>query len=250
MVIVAARGSDQNREQGEYLGPQQYAPGTSPSNGFEGRNLSGLFHLVEKRHPAAMESVYVLALDDTVYPATMELPALAQEGEELSPVRFVQRLGEILRQYPLPELVYSTAAGFIDSVRKGQENAPRAVDDYEASTGCTPSYITAGYSQGAIVTTSLEPHLEATGRLQGAMYLGNPLESVPSFVLPQQAEAPHRLNYCLHGDFTCDLNAESARAALSNRAALHASYFQGEPSADDAQVADELAGWIKEAKAY
>lgn len=51
-VVLAARGSDQNEEYGEYFGPQQYSPHAAPSNGYEGANLSALFHLVENAIPA------------------------------------------------------------------------------------------------------------------------------------------------------------------------------------------------------
>src|SRR5699024_6051635 len=73
-VILAARGSDQNEEYGEFFGPQLYSEHAEPSNGYEGPNFTAMFHQLEQRHPGTMDSVYVLALDDEAYPAAMGLP--------------------------------------------------------------------------------------------------------------------------------------------------------------------------------
>ncbi|MCZ9296044.1 cutinase family protein [Corynebacterium yonathiae] len=248
-VVLAARGSDQNEEYGEYFGPQQYSPHAAPSNGYEGANLSALFHLVEKRHPGTMDRVHVLALDPQAYPASMNLPPLAQEGEQLNPLQLIRRLGGVVMEYPLHELAYSVTVGFVHSLRTGMANAPRVVEKYERETGCQPRYITAGYSQGAIVATSAERYLAQRGKLAGAVYLGNPLSRphgmagwLPQHLLLQPAALPdsRRLNYCLDGDFVCDLNLASAHDALATKAARHASYFV-EPSLGDAAFADSLA---------
>ena len=115
-VVLAARGSDQNEEYGEYFGPQQYSPHAAPSNGYEGANLSALFHLVEKRHPGTMDKVHVLALDPQAYPASMNLPPLAQEGEQLNPLQLIRRLGGVVMEHPLHELAYSVTVGFVHSL--------------------------------------------------------------------------------------------------------------------------------------
>src|SRR5699024_11784155 len=83
-VVLAARGSDQNEEYGEYFGPQRYSGHSELSNGYEGPNFTALFHQVEQRHPGTMDSVYVLALDDEAHPASMDLPPLAGEGGGLA----------------------------------------------------------------------------------------------------------------------------------------------------------------------
>src|SRR5699024_5363946 len=85
-VVLAARGSDQNEEYGEYFGPQRYSEHSELSNGYEGPNFTALFHQVEQRHPGTMDSVYVLALDVDAYPASMDLPPLAEESENLGPI--------------------------------------------------------------------------------------------------------------------------------------------------------------------
>jgi len=131
-----ARGSDQNEQQGEYLGPQKHSEHSGISNGFEVPNFIALFHQVEQRHPGTMDSVHVLGLDDEAYPAVMELPPLAQEGEELDLVQVIGRAVEIVQQYPVGEMRRSVTIGFIDSARAGMSNAPKVVRDYGATTGC------------------------------------------------------------------------------------------------------------------
>src|SRR5699024_12017432 len=82
-VVLAARGSDQNEENGEYFGPQRYSENAEPSNGYEGPNFTALFHQVEQRHPGTMDSVYVLALDEDAYPANMALPTFVEGDDKI-----------------------------------------------------------------------------------------------------------------------------------------------------------------------
>lgn len=241
MVVLAARGSDQNEEYGEYFGPQRYSANAELSNGYEGPNFTALFHSVEQRHPGTMDSVYVLALDDEAYPANMDLPPLAEEGENISAVEMVQRAVGITKQYPIGELLHSVAFGLVDSLRAGVTNAPKVVEEYEADTGCKPRYVVAGFSQGALITTSVEKYLADTGRLHGAVTIGNPLHKylwmMERAVLPEDK----RVDYCLDGDFVCDFSLEAANDALSTKAEKHASYFLNELSEQDIRVIDEVA---------
>ena len=149
-VVLAARGSDQNQDYGEHFGPQVYSEDAEPSNGYEGPNFTALFHQVEQSHPGTMDSVYVLALDEKAYPANMDLPPLAEKGENIGPTEIVQRAVGIAQQDPIHEMIHSVTFGFIDSVRSGMSNAPKVVEDYEATTGCSPRYVVAGFSQGAL----------------------------------------------------------------------------------------------------
>lgn len=241
-TVLVARGSDQNEEQGEYVGPQRYSARAPESTGFEGRNFAALFHQVEQRHPGAMDGVYVLALDPEAYPAAMNLPPLAQEGEELSPRDVVRRIMEILQQSPIGDLAYSVTLGVVDSLRTGVRNAPKVVEDYEATTGCRPRWVAAGYSQGALVTTSVESYLADTGRLHAVLTFGNPLHQVP-WAQNRAGLPEHRVvDYCLDGDFVCDFSVEAANRALATKAKRHASYFLGEPTEQDVQVIDAVAG--------
>lgn len=247
-VVLAARGSDQNEYYGEYYGPQLYSEHTEPSNGFEGPNFTALFHQVEQRHPGTMDSVYVLALDEEVYPASMGLPPLAEEGENIGPIEMVHRAVGIAQQYPIHEMLHSVASGFVNSVRSGMSNAPKVVANYEAITECRPRYVVAGYSQGALVTTSVEKHLANTGRLEGAVTIGNPLHKYPW--VRERASLPDgkRVDYCLAGDFVCDFSLEAARDALSTKAERHASYFLNEPTAQDIRVIDAVAEILRTSK--
>lgn len=279
VVVVAARGSDQNPEEGEYLGGQRYADSAPwESNGWEGRNWISFFHFVQAHSQASgqsvMDDVFVLGLDESAYPATMQLPPLAEEGEELDAFQMSSRVGEIVRTHRIDKLVRSVTIGALDSIQEGRANAPGVVADYEARTGCAPQYVIAGYSQGAIVGTSLERHLAATGRLAGVMYLGNPLlrpnsggtvlgnpvrggglaEVAPRHFRPQPAALPKekRVNYCLRGDFSCDLTGQSALEALSDKAERHASYFldaaAGNPTRSDVRAAEAFIGWVTAAQ--
>ena len=85
-VVLAARGSDQNEENGEYFGPQRYSDNAETSIGYEGPNFTALFHQVEQRHQEPW-IVSVLALDEDAYPANMDLPPLAEEGETSVPLK-------------------------------------------------------------------------------------------------------------------------------------------------------------------
>ncbi|WP_301206277.1 cutinase family protein [Corynebacterium stationis] len=246
-VMLAARGSDQNEEYGEYFGPQLYSENSAPSNGYEGPNFTAMFHQLEQRHPGTMDSVYVLALDDEAYPAAMGLPPLAEEGENIGLIELVQRAVGIVQQYPIHDLIHSVAFGFIDSVRSGMSNAPKVVEEYEATTGCKPNYVVAGFSQGALVTTSVEKYLANTGRLEGAVTIGNPLHKYPWAMERAALPEGRRVDYCLNGDFVCDFSLEAASDALSTKAEVHASYFLNEPTAQDVRVIDAVAGLLNSA---
>ena len=203
-AVLVARGSDQNEEQGEYVGPQRYSVHAPESTGFEGRNFAALFHQVEQRHPGAMDGVYVLALDPESYPAAMNLPPLAQEGEDLGPRELVQRTVEILQEHPIGDLAYSVTLGAVE--------------------------------------TSVESHLAETGRLQAVLTFGNPLHQVPWAQNRTGLPANRYVDYCLDGDFVCDFSLEAANRALATKAERHASYFLGEPTEQDVQVIDAVAG--------
>lgn len=241
-VVLVARGSDQNEEQGEYVGPQRYSERAPESTGFEGRNFAALFHQVEQRHPGTMDGVYVLALDPEAYPAVMNLPPLAQEGEDLGPLQLVQRALGILQEHSIGEMAYSVTLGAADSLRTGARNAPKVVDNYEATTGCHPRWVAAGYSQGALVATSVEGYLADTGRLHGVLTFGNPLHQVPWAKNRAGLPAQRYVDYCLDGDFVCDFSLDAANRALATKAERHASYFLAEPTGQDVQVIDTVAG--------
>ncbi|OFN42604.1 hypothetical protein HMPREF2559_11525 [Corynebacterium sp. HMSC072G08] len=230
VTIVAARGSDQDPEHGDFLGPARY--GERMSNGYEGPNIAGLLHLAEERHPGLFDDAEVLGLDEHTYPAAMNLPPLAKDGERLTSSQTTERLSSVLEEHPLPELAYGTTVGAIDSVVRGARNAPGFLHAREAATGCHPDYIVVGFSQGAVIGTALEQKLG--DRVKGAMYMGNP---VPW-------HSPKSVNYCLGGDVICRPTVPNAVDALQTKMEVHASYFET-PRVTDAYFADRLAGWVK-----
>ncbi|MGP5028807.1 cutinase family protein [Corynebacterium casei] len=182
-----------------------------------------------------------MALDDEAYPANMDLPPLAEEGENISAIEMVQRAVGITQQYPIGELLHSVAFGLVDSLRAGVTNAPKVVEEYEATTGCKPRYVVAGFSQGALITTSVEKYLADTGRLYGAVTIGNPLHKYPWILNRAALPEGKRVDYCLDGDFVCEFSLEAANDALSTKAEKHASYFLTELSEQDIRVIDEVA---------
>lgn len=119
-----------------------------------------------------MDSVYVLASDDGAYPANMDLPPLAEEGENISAIEMVHRAVGIAQQYAIGELLHSVAFRLVDSLRDGVANAPKVVEGYEATTGCMPRFVVAGFSQGALITASVEKYLADTERLHGEVPIG------------------------------------------------------------------------------
>lgn len=267
VVVVAARGSEQNDgpEPARY---SEQAPWTS--NGYEATHLSAFLHYAEARHleragTSLMADVHVLGLDDSVYPASLPLPALAEEDEELTPVQTAQRLGEVLAESPAHVIADNAARGFVEGVRSGIDGTPDYLAAWEGVTGCTPGYLLLGYSQGAIVLTAQEQALAEQGRLVGSLYFGNPLlrpgaspvvgspergagllAPVPQGMLPAASTSTPRLDYCLRGDFACDTTVDALSTSLASRAGAHAEYFvTDQRTADDAYVADTFADWIK-----
>lgn len=240
VVAIAARGSDQNADKGEFVGAQLY--GARTSTGYEGKNLAGFFHLVDARHPGLMDDVYVLALDEQTYPAAMGLPPLAQEGEDLTPEMVAQRLGHILVTYPFPELARRATVGAVESVWRGMHRAPEAVAAYERASGCRPRYIAVGFSQGVVVNKGLERQIP----LDGAVAIGNPLQPGTGMVswLPLPGADIRRVSYCLDTDFVCRLNGENAMRAAETKARDHASYFV-QPRPQDEKIADTFAEWVR-----
>lgn len=268
VAIVAARGSEQNDD----LLPTKYSDQSDlVSNGFEAEQLRSFLQFAESRHSektggSLLAGVPVLALDDTIYPAALPLPALAEQDEELEPLETVYRLAAILEDQPAHMIVETAARDFGASLQTAIDGAPGVLAAGELETGCSPDYLFLGYSQGAMVLTALEQKLAEQGRLAGVLYLGNPLlrpgsgsvvgtpargggllSSVPPSLLPEPAYGVDRINYCVRGDFACDTTPESLSASLASGGGVHTEYFLGDvPSADDGLVADIFAGWISD----
>lgn len=265
VTVLAARGSEQN----EQLEPTRYSD-QSPwlSNGYEERNLRGFLHYAEERHLAQtgqslLADVRVLALDDTIYPATLPLPQLAEEGEELDVLQTVQRAGQLLAEKPVNVILDEAFTGFFGSLVSAVDGAGSFIAADEEATGCQTDYILLGYSQGALVLSSLERQLAEEGRLAGVLYLGNPaltagdvttvgdpvtgagLLQLSSDGLWPLAEGTERVNYCLRDDVVCDTTLDSIPSSLGDGGGRHLTYFQEEEhTAADAVVADRFADWV------
>lgn len=229
VAVIAARGTDQD----------------DPGFGDEGKTLRGLLDLAEARHPGLNARAELIALDREVYPGTLGLPQLAEEGERLSPADTTRRALEVI-----PELGQVHAS----DPRATIEALPGHLERHEAETGCRPDYVLLGYSQGATVLTGLETRLHAQGRLRGVIYLGDPhaphgaLPGLPELMgIPRvPAGEVERVEYCLPKDFSCDFSPEAAALALGDGGGPHDTYFTGRPehAPREAEVADALARMV------
>ncbi|MBN9644183.1 cutinase family protein [Corynebacterium mendelii] len=134
-----------------------------------------------------------------------------------------------------------------ESSVNGARNAIGRALDFERRTGCRPSYIVMGYSQGAAVMHMAEIPLSWSGRLVGAIYMGDPfltpgdpaLIGAPSggrgmvyyggngLTSTQLRAAPIVADYCLPRDPVCDWpgNVDAANDNYGN----HIIYFRPRP---------------------
>lgn len=269
VAVVAARGSEQNTG----LEPTRYADGSIwESNGYEASVINALLTDAEARHLDAtgeslLRDVPVLALDESVYPASLPLPVIVEEGEEIAALELASRVRQLLGQTPLPVIANEAATGFLTSMRAGVTGAVPRIQEWEETTGCAPQYLLVGYSQGALVLTAQERELAEAGRLAGVLYLGNPLlrpgdpstvggadsggllRSVPAEMRRTAPETP-RINYCLAGDFVCDTSLDALSSTASRGGVgRHEAYFTAEDvEATDTLVAERFASWILDAQ--
>lgn len=270
VVVIAGRGSGQNTR----LVPTRYSE-TAPwvSNGREAETWRAFFHAAEAQYQldnpgeSLMEDVHVLGLPEELYPATHIRPPvdLSDAGSSAGAV------------------LSSTIDGYFASIDQGTEGVREAITRLEADTECTPQYILAGYSQGAVALLPNERELETAGKLAGAIYLGNPLltPNHPDLIgtgatgggilhrdrpnVEEFAATPNRLDYCIAGDLICDLHLESLSAGSSRTPGSsvglvqvlgdllggpHLAYFDGPASLpeDEVAVTRAFASWVDEAR--
>ncbi|ANE04583.1 PE-PPE domain-containing protein [Corynebacterium crudilactis] len=244
VVAVVARGSGQNMQ----IRPARYsedAPWTS--NGFEERNFRSFFGRLESYYQAKtgeslMKDVYVMGLNNVDYPAVFPL---SSEGSSLL------KLGT--------------------SVSSGRENIMSSIDRFETTTGCTPKYLLAGYSQGVLIVDGQEDALIARDQYVGTLHIANPSQDAddPSIVghqvqtggiassLKPSEDNPFKISYCLPGDIVCDRSFEQFSAAGSSMVSaqlstgdtrpggVHLQYFVTTKPWDE-EIFEEVSSWITE----
>lgn len=261
VVVVAARGSGQNSQ----VWPTWYSNQARwASNGWEGETIRAMLHTVEARYRAThggasvMKDVYVLGLDPRDYPATFPdyyVPDVAQPSNAQQIVGLVATWAR-----PMFSMALSAANQFHYSVQTGRRGVMNAINGYEANSGCRPSYILAGFSQGAMVLAEHEKELAKRGQLAGAVYMGNPMTAkndpftvgnttgaggplgwTPNNTIGSRG-TNNRVNYCLPRDGVCDTSVSTLQASRGN-GGDHGRYFIWW-SQWDAQVADAVGSWV------
>lgn len=253
VAVVAARGSGENG--GGAWAPQNYG-GPFWSNGREGPTLAAMFHYFESRYNwdtggSVMNSVKVLGLDEFKYPAA------APERNITPPTDFDSAVN-LFREMLLPQ-----AALFRDSFINGTHGVLSTINDYEASSGCHPQYVLAGYSQGSVVMGGVERTLDRQGKLAGVINLGSPYntQGTPGRIgtglsgigvlgwTPMRAGAlsgAPRIEYCVADDPFCDLNVRKYLNGQWVDNSAHGSYFRWNSSraADRDAAARIFASWV------
>lgn len=267
VAVIAARGSGQN----QHIAPTSYSP-QAPwvSNGWEAETIRAFLQHAEQRYRSThggaslMSDVEVLGLEPRYYPAAQPesgLPAAAAPASSIQGVR-------LALEHSLPVLQMAPRAGaeFAQSLRVGRAGVMQQVDDYEAATGCRPSYVLIGFSQGAMILLEHERALARRGQLAGVVYFGNPNTAPgdPSTVgvpgggaggmlgqLPfnsrTAAATPNRVNYCLPLDLVCDLSGKNAKAAAGAGGGNHGLYYLA-PFEWDNQVSDSFGRFVDQVR--
>ncbi len=226
VVVLTARGSEENDTY-----PASASNGYS--NGYEGETLHRFLDYTTQVHPDLFDetNARVLAVDAARYPARFPV---GEAGEDIDPLVLVTGVGQ-----------------FADSMARGLPGGIETVEDYEATTGCTPDYVSLAYSQGVAVLGPVQHQLAEQGRLRGAVYLGNPFHRTPELLTGGQTSYPVH-SYCVTDDFVCDFGPRSVFLALTDEddAGVHAEYFSAavaDPdaaTAGDRRAADTLAGLL------
>lgn len=267
VAVIAARGSGQNG----HIYPTSYSP-QAPwvSNGWEGETIRAFLRQAESRYQAThggaslMKDVEVIGLEPRYYPAIYpeyEVPAVSVPAT-------AAQAALIALEYALPVLrtARRAATEFTGSVQVGRAGVMRQINDYEAATGCHPSYVLSGYSQGAMILLEHERTLARRGQLAGAVYFGNPNTApgdpatvgVPGggaggmlgflpFNSLSAAGSSNRVNYCLPQDAVCDLSVPTLQASAQSGGGNHGRYYLW-PSRWDNQVSDSFGRFVDQVR--
>lgn len=267
VAVIAARGSGQNSQiyRTSYSSEAPWV-----SNGWEGETIRAFLRHAENRYRAThngvslMKDVEVLGLEPHYYPAAYPQYSVPTVP---TPATVMQAL-LIGLEYAVPVLrmVRGAADEFTASVQTGRSGVMRQIHDYEAATGCRPSYILSGFSQGAMVLLEHERSLARRGQLAGSVYFGNPTTAAgdPATVgvanggaggmlgwLPfntRSAAGTHnRVNYCLPLDGVCDLSVQTLQGSADHNGGNHGRYYLL-PSQWDNQVSDAFGVFVDQVR--
>lgn len=184
----------------------------------------------------------MLGIDAAHYEAGPHLPSFAEDGEEVDLSHAAPEIAAALAAKPLHQYAHDTIWGLYNSASKGIGGTEKFIAEYEARTGCTPTYLLVGYSQGAVVLGAQEQRLAERGQLGGVFFLGNPMHKFPQHS-GFATGTDRRYSYCHGGDFVCDTSLASIGSALANSAGVHAEYFL-EPRTGDVAAAEKFASWL------
>lgn len=266
VVVLAARGSGQNTQ----VYPTWYSNQAAwASNGWEGETIRAFLRTAESRYAAThngaslMKDVHVLGLSPNYYPATFpeyEVPNIAQPNTLGAVLSIAATYGA-----PVINTAISAATQFVYSVNAGRGGVMDAVNDYERASGCRPSYIPVGFSQGAMILAEHERELARRGQLAGVIYMGNPMTAprdrhtvgVPGGgaggilgLFPNNtrdgAATGNRVNYCLPLDGVCDLSVATLEGSRAN-GGNHGRYFLRHSRWDN-QVADSFGRFVDQVR--
>lgn len=254
-VVVAARG---NASKDMYTSTRYSTQSDFSSNGREGQTIRSFLQYAEARHMAVnggdslLKDTYVLGLTEDDYPAEITVPA-------------VEEMGDIISLLPeLGGLSSSVVGSLKENLDIGIPGARTAVEDYEATTGCTPQYILIGYSLGATILMQQESWLAEKGQLAGALYMGTVHQSPgdpdvigavhsPGGILGWSpwnsrvtAGTSNRILYCLPDDIACDPTpAALHRVWQETDDSPHTQYFLNpDTEAHSDEVADRFSSWL------
>lgn len=248
VVVVAARGSSQQRSMVDEHYPQDWRFVQDGRQGWEGDTLHAMYkHIDDYARRAygvdAFQRVSFLPLNE-------EYPAVPVMGSDAG---------------------YGSIP--FDRIRKssdeGAESAIRTINDYEAASGCSPRYLLTGYSQGALALQSIEAELQQRGRLAGAIYLGDPMKvhedprnhivgkDIRNGVMVAESQLPaevgqiasgNRTEYCIETDFVCNLAEENGENFVVDYGGDHRAYFRGPVSTMEErdQVAENFLNYVSQ----
>ncbi|AZA12770.1 cutinase family protein [Corynebacterium choanae] len=200
------------RGSGELQQPPRTLPSGTVLNGWEGKRLRPLLERIDTNN------VVIIAMPADTYEAS-----------------------------PFWTEIYKT--GVRTSAVGGAQAAIATAVDFEDRTGCHPSYVLLGYSQGAMALGMAERILALSGRLAGSVYIGDPYlephdpalvgtatggkgimyRTGPLFSSTALRFSPDVVEYCETADPVCDDTLPVVDQVRAGGVQPHLDYFAGRP---------------------